>query len=420
MQLSQVVAQRIYANLKGLSLDDVSAHVGDITYATWFALAGVLSLAIGMRCGQGRIAALQDLPTEAKTWSPSAAFIFCLLTVVIAFLFGVAGNLATGLAQPALAASQIQWLGIFALTCVCVAQRRGYPYLLLVVGVEVVQGFTGFFGDFKQVFIVVLIGVFSVRRKLSPGNIVIGLLVATVMLMMGVFWSAIKKDYRAFVNLGSGQQVALVPLEERIQFLVNRTMEADWQTMSEGFELLMRRWGYIDLLAATMNNVPAIVPFQDGAQIGAAVMHTLQPRLLFPDKPLLDSENKTTVRYSGIRFDRGGNDADTTISLGYLAELYVDFGQVGALATMFVFGFVFGHTFKLVTSSESLPAIVNAGLGVMLMMSVMSFEQSLVKMVGGFLTTLLAVLVIRKFVLPSLMGVFGWPSRAPISVAPAE
>src|SRR5262245_47933537 len=52
MQLSQVVTPRIYANLQGVSLEDVSLHIGDMTYATWFALAAMLSLVIGMWCGQ--------------------------------------------------------------------------------------------------------------------------------------------------------------------------------------------------------------------------------------------------------------------------------------------------------------------------------------------------------------------------------
>lgn len=179
--------------------------------------------------------------------------------------------------------------------------------------------------------------------------------------------------------------------------------------MSTGFARLVSRWGYVDLLAATMSHVPAAVPFQDGALIGAAVMHVLQPRLLFPDKPPLPSDTDNAIRYSGIQYDLGGNARETSISLGYVAELYVDFGRLGALAAMFVLGLVFGRTFRFITSSRSLPAIVNYGLAVMLMMPVMLFEEALVKMLGDFLIILLAVLAVRKFVLPYLLEWFRPP-----------
>ena len=280
---------------------------------------------------------------------------------------------------------------------------------MLVSGVAVIQGLIGFFGDFKDVFIVILIGLFAVKSKLRPGNILTGIVVATFLLILGAFWSATKMDYREFINQGSRQQVALVPVEERLAFLLNRLFEADGQTLSTGFERLAKRWGYVDFLAATMRNVPAQIPFQDGAQIGGAVMHALQPRLFFPDKPPLPSDTDVAVRYSGVRLDRGNNAVNTSISLGYVAELYVDFGRLGTLAAMFIFGVIFGRSFKFVTSSESLPAVLNSGLGVMLMMSVMSFEEGLAKMVGGFLTTLVAVLVVRRFVLPYLMNFIRLP-----------
>src|SRR5262249_40208000 len=153
--LSQVIVPRIYANLQGTSLEDVSLHIGDVSAATWFALAAVLSLVIGMWYGQGTTSpnSIRKIQAEARSWSPLAAFVFSLTTIAIASCFGALGKMSAGLIQPALAASSIQWLGVFVLTCVCTAQRRGFGYLLLVAGAELVQGFVGFFADFRQVFI---------------------------------------------------------------------------------------------------------------------------------------------------------------------------------------------------------------------------------------------------------------------------
>jgi hypothetical protein len=185
----------------------------------------------------------------------------------------------------------------------------------------------------------------------------------------------------------------------------------------DGFDSMVQRWQYIDLLAATMGNVPANRPFEDGALMGASVLHVLQPRLLFPDKPPLPSDTDIAVRYSGIRFDLGGNAANTSISLGYVAELYVDFGFAGTLAGTFIFGFIFGRVVRFLTSPCALPAIVSSGLALVVMMPVLFFEQTLLKMVGAFLTTFIVVLVLRKYLLPNLTKKFG-PAAASTLGAP--
>ena len=74
-----------------------------------------------------------------------------------------------------------------------------------------------------------------------------------------------------------------------------------------------------------MRNVPNDLPFQDGAHIGATVIHVLQPRLFFPDKPPLLSDTDVVEKYTGLHFG-DSSSAGISVSLGYLAELYIDFG----------------------------------------------------------------------------------------------
>ena len=117
--------------------------------------------------------------------------------------------------------------------------------------------------------------------------------------------------------------------------------------MSIGFDRLAQRWGYVDFLAATMRNVPAHVPYENGALIGAAVMHVIEPRLLFPDKPRLD-DNQLTAKYAGFRLD-ARTSSGTSVGLGYVAELYIDFGVPGTIVVMFVLGFLGGRCFRFVS-----------------------------------------------------------------------
>jgi hypothetical protein len=404
MQLSQVLVRPLYATLVGVSLEDVSLHFGDVTSATWFSLAALMSLVVGMYTGQ--LGAKHNAPIlqrEAKSWTPGAAFIFCVLTLLLATTVMWVGNLSDGLRQPALAASRIEWVGVFVLVYVCMVHRRGFAYVILVIFLELVKTVGGFFADFKEVFVVVLVAVIAANLRLKPRTIMAAVVLGGILLGLGSLWSAIKGDYREYISYGSQEQTIVVPGEGRLAYLMDRVSATNWETIRHGFELLVRRWGYVDLLGATMHHVPEAIPFEDGALVGATIMHVLQPRLLFPDKPPLPSDTATAVRYSGIPFDSGNNAVGTSISLGYVAELYVDFGRWGSIAAAFILGFLFGYSVKLVTSSTTLPAIVSSGLGIMLMMSIASFEQALPKMMGGFLVTFAFIMALRRSLLPYVL-----------------
>src|SRR5262249_17935251 len=143
---------------------------------------------------------------------------------------------------------------------------------------------------------------FAVRPRLRVGTVLSGIAVTGVVLLMGIWWSAIKNDYRALLDQGTGQQVVLVSFENRIEFLLNKLVEFDGEMFDDGFKRLVRRMGYIDFLAATMSNVPTNLPFQEGRQIGDTIINVLQPRLLFPDKPPLPSDTEVLQKYTGFYF----------------------------------------------------------------------------------------------------------------------
>jgi hypothetical protein len=268
------------------------------------------------------------------------------------------------------------------------AHRRGYGYVLFVSLFELLKGFGGYFADFREIFVVILVALAAARPKLRPGTVVIGLLLCGFLLTLGSVWSAIKADYRAYLSQGPG-------LEARFAYLSDQISGLNEARILAGFDAMVKRHQYVDFLAATMRNVPAVVPFENGALIGSVVMHVLQPRLLFPDKAPLPDDTEITVRYSGVGVDLGGNAANTSISLGYVAELYVDLGVIGTLAAMLILGFIFGRSVRYLSRSAALPAILNSGLTLVLMMSVASFDESLAKMIGAFITSFAAILALR-------------------------
>jgi hypothetical protein len=403
MQLIQVITPRLYANVLGVPIQDVSLEIGDLTLATWFALGAMLSLITGMWCGQlgSKPRPTSALQLEAQSWNPISAFWFCVVSIVLATVFEGVANTYSGLSQIAHLLSGIQWVGVFVLACVCFVQLRGAKYLVAISCFLALKGFMGFFSEYKMVFIVILAALMSARPRFRPIPVFIGLLLVSILLAMSVFWSAIKTEYRYVLNQGSGEQVVSISLEERVSFLEEKLQHVDWDMMSFGLDRLISRMGYLDYLARTLSYVPQNIEFQDGAQIGATVMHVLQPRLLYPDKPPLPSDTEITAKYTGLQITRG--NSKTSIGIGYVGELYIDFGISGVLIGAFLMGFVYGRAFRFTCALTTLPPMVCYALSLMLMLAVASFEMALAKTIGGFLTTLIAVVFLVRFLLPSML-----------------
>jgi hypothetical protein len=407
LQASQVVVLPLYASIVGVPLQDLSkSGFGDLTSGVWTGLTAMVFLVVGMWCGRSNMKRLSGwIQIESKAWVPRNAFAFCLAMLALSNLFETVGGMASGLRQPAVALSQVQWVGVFILTCVCFGQKRGFVYLVIILIFELLVGFSGFFADFKMVFLVVFLGIFAVHPKLKLESTVAAVVLAGSLLILGIFWSAVKSDYRNYVSAGSFEQVVRVPFQDRLQYLFGRALNADSQMMSEGFESLIFRLAYIELLAATISNVPEFIPFQEGTQISTTILHVLEPRLLFPDKPNPPSDTEIATRYSGIRLNDVNYAVNTSISLGYVAELYVDFGYPGIVVGTFLLGLAFGFCVRRILMYRSLPFLVNSGLTVILMMPFIAFEESLLKVVGGFLTMLIMIVGLRRF-LPQLLSKF--------------
>lgn len=110
VQFAQVVTPLFYANLLGLPVQDVSSvSLGDVAEATWLGLAAMVSLAVGMWCGQlnTRVSGASVTQQEFLVWPPRAVFKFCIATIVLASVFNVLSGYFEGLRQPLLAAAGI-------------------------------------------------------------------------------------------------------------------------------------------------------------------------------------------------------------------------------------------------------------------------------------------------------------------------
>jgi hypothetical protein len=245
------------------------------------------------------------------------------------------------------------------------------------------------------------------RPKLKFPSIVAIAFTAIAALLFSAFWSAIKEDYRTFLNQGSGAQEVLVPFGDRLTFLADRTNTADADTLSTGFYLLVRRLSYVEFLAATLTFVPAGRPHENGAMTEAAILHIFLPRLFVPDKARLPSDTAVTIAYTGLPIvDRSG----VSISIGYLGEFYIDFGVLGMMACMGVLGFLYGKANQYIQRYFS-SALIAYGATITLLMPGVLFETSLPKTLGGVGASFIILLLMSKIVLPFALNALAWKER---------
>lgn len=396
MQWLQVAAKVAQADFKGVPVNQLQSFYGDLPGTILASLFGLLILAAGMRLGIGRLRLVPMQAAAEVALIPIARFWrLYLLGTAVSFLLERVAAPGSGLQQIILALASVKWAFLFLLVYAVMARSQGYLYLVLAIALEVVLGFTGFFGGFKTVFFIVLIGALTARVRVTPrlgialGSLTIGLL------FLSVTWSAIKSDYRAFVSGGSGQQEVAVPYAERMDYLIDKVGALRSEDLQRGTDVLLARVSYVDFLAAVFDYVPASEPHTYGARTGQAIVHVFTPRLLFPWKAPTEADSDVTRQYSGLYVS--GEQQGTSISVGYFAECYIDFGKYFMFAPIFALGLLAGWMYRFLLTRKRNLLLTRFGLAVMVLFGLGTFETALIKLVGHLVTTFLAAWAISHF-----------------------
>jgi hypothetical protein len=384
-------------------LAELSTYGADLEKSSLYGLLGISSLSIGMFLGSGKSAAptfSSRLREEAMRWTPTQVIGTSLALIGIgyglAFLSGVAGPAREPLNQ----AANIKYIGIFLLAYWSLVRGRNYGILLIVVGFEIGFGMTGFFAEFKNTILTFFVAAISAKPRLKAADVLVVSAAAGIVLAVGIFWSAVKPDYREFVNQGTGAQIVSVPIGDRIDFLTNAALEFDSEKVAHGFQRLVARHGYVEFLGLVMGYIPSAMPTEGGKITAAVFRHIAVPRFLWPQKPALPSDTEVMSKYTGLPMVW---NSDTSISIGYLGELYADFGYLGGLLGALVIGLVVGLSYKLVRTRFAGSAIICAGLCLMVALPIAYFGTAYVKMVGAFVMTSVVVVLIGQFVLPVIL-----------------
>src|SRR6266446_3537745 len=266
MQWLQATAVIFYTNFYNVSLEQAGGGP-ELETATWLSVIAVLVLTLGMRlallgCRRSQHA---QIVAEVFRVNIAKAFVFYIVSFAISTVAARVAFEVPGLTQLIYALIALKWTAVFVLAYCAIEQRAGYFFLTIAITLELTIGLLGFFAGFKSIFFILLVvalaSPFAFRGRRLAFTVSTGL----ALFFFGVVWSAVKNDYREFLNEGSGQQEVVVSVEQRVVKLSDLMTGFNWDNFTDGLDAMVLRVSYVKLFALTLMNVPAAVPYEHGS-----------------------------------------------------------------------------------------------------------------------------------------------------------
>jgi hypothetical protein len=388
-----------HANWVGVPVAELSTKPGDAQTAILLSLAGLLAVAIGMRLGAGTWR-WQDA-THAGMLASAVGFDRWLRLYLVAWAVSFTALafawVVPGLSQPLFALANLKWAFYFMLAFrAFLGAPRERSVLALIFLVELASAIGGYFADFKTVFIMTTFAAIAAGVRLSARSLLgLGTL-AACLLVFGVLWTAIKGEYRAFVSGGVAAQIVTVDYPTRIAKVAELVGDLDHDKVVLGLDQVLRRLTYVEFFGVVLTYVPSQMPHENGALFWDAVSRPFMPRLLFPDKEIVDDLVRSNYYTGGVV----GISEGTSISLGYVAESYIDFGLVGMFPALLLIGVLFGCIYRGLLRWTASRGLLGMALATGVLFSAAPLETSFTKTFGGLAVALLVAVLLAGLVLP--------------------
>ena len=328
----------------------------------------------------------------------SIIFIYIIFIIVAPILSFIAFRSGAAVQQFILKIATFKWAILYLFYIISFSQNKGKKTFILIILIELILSFTGFFSAFKDYFLVLLICYLSRDLHLKVYQYFLIGITVLVMLVTLVLWQVTKEDYRNYVSGGGGIQMVTVDNRDALSKLQDLFTNVDADKFNAGIYQTIGRISYIDLFAEAKTQVPQRMPYERGKLWGTAVSNIFMPRFLFPNKEVID-DSQLTTKYTGILFADAAKGA--SVSLGYIPETYIDFGPILMFIPIFLFGYVIGFIYRYIITS-SVNIIWGYALTIPLFFQIFAFETSLPKMIGGLIAYFLVYLIVRKYLIKTI------------------
>ena len=241
------------------------------------------------------------------------------------------------------------------------------------------------------VFLLVFLGIlyWGKKRSIPLGLILISSVIA---ILLNPNIQQIKHNYREYTWVATDSLSQSYVYKARMFYKATYDYYANDDTVSSGGinTGVVNRIGHsISVFADVINMTPEQVPYWRGGSY-QTLWTSFIPRFLWPGKPQATIGNEFGHRYNFL----GPTDKSTSHNLPWLPEFYANFGIFGVLGGMFAVGVLF--RFLVQKLSVPISSSIEYVLGATVTFSLFYAESNFALMVGGVLTTYLALLILLR------------------------
>lgn len=388
-----------HANWLGIDIADYASFHGDMHTAVAMSLAGVLALAVGMRMAAGArrvkdviVVREMALSQPMRRWFRLYAMAWAISFLALSFAW-----VLPGLFQSMLALAGLRWAFFFMLALAHFLRGRDrgrfFPLAFLF---ELAPAIGGYFSDFKTVFIVTLAATLASGVRLTPKALLGSGALLVSIVALGIVWTAVKGEFRIFVSGGQAEQIVTVDYPTRLAKLYELVANLNVDALADATDQFLRRVTYVEFFSVVLLNVPANQPHSSGAIFGDAITRVFMPRLLFVDKDVVDDTARTNYYTGGL----AGSSEGTSISLGYIAEAYIDFGTLGMFAALVAIGVFYGVIYRILLRWRHSRGLLGIAVVTAALTSISPMESSFTKVFASVIVSLLVAWAIIVFIVP--------------------
>jgi hypothetical protein len=404
IQISAAVWQ---SNSLGLGINYRSPNTSTAVIASF---VGLLALFLPIIYYQNKIPKLNlaKLKEQASKLSIRKTFRAYVTALIIISLLSGIGALVPSLRQIVYSLGNIKWFIFLLFGMQSILKNEMRKEFYIICAVEFGLGFLSYFSDFKTVLFFVSILLLSLMSYFKFSRFVLVIPCLALAFYGGVFWTSIKSDYRSFLNKGSSTQSVQVEKGDALNKLIELSQNTDEGSFEGAKKGFFDRLQYTYHFAKTIDRVPTVIPHQEGANLGSTLSFVLTPRILNANKGVYDASVRAS-KYTGIQYY--GAKKSTSVSLGYFADCYIDFGLFGMFIPLLILGFVYGKTYFYFVKKSSPNFIFNFSVVGAIYMELFAFESDSIFVFGRLYINLMVFFLLKIFMFPKLYNYIKQPTK---------
>ncbi len=394
--LFQIMSGVWLSNFLNKDINYRSEFLGD---ATLYSYLGLLMMMLPVLYFQKRIPSFdfKKIKNYSEKISIQRTFELYVVMFFIVNLLDVLAFRFSGLTQIIVSIKNFKWFFFTLFGLQVILKRKMIEHFVIVFFLEFALGFFSYFSDFKIVFFYsILIALFFLVR-INIKQIIFCVILGIGLFYLGVKWTAVKGEYRSFLNQGSKSQEIVVDKNAAFNKLLELSdNQSDFNVSAAQF---FDRVQYTYHLAKTMERVPSVIPYQQGSNWATIIGYVLTPRFINPDKEVNQPSAKAT-KYTGIAYL--GIQSGVSFSLGYFADCYIDFGYWGMLLPLLILGLIYGKSYHYFATQSTPNYLINFAFVTSLFMELIPFESDGTYLAGRLLSNLLTFYLFKVFLFPSV------------------